>query len=379
MNKKMFFCKRCLQPSTRPRIGFKDGICNACHHHDWKQKQIKENILQSFGPPDGIWLNWVILADLCGLFKRHDGWFDVIVPCSGGKDGSYVAWKLKHEFNMNVLAISCPPLIPTRIGKQNLENFLNSGFDHIAINVNREQLRLASRRGFIEQGRPWHAFDTVISTSIFQLALKLDIPFIMYGEEGESEYGGASDAKMKIDREYLLNYYYCGHDPSSYGLWWKMPSQEDLNKLYATHWSKFEDWDPQVHARHAKEHCGLELLVGGSIGTFTNYASLDDLTRDLHVYLQYVKFGFGRCVADASVEIRRGRMTREQGVEVCRKVDGAFPVEVLPAYLDYYEMSEGEFWELIDKWVDYRIMRKTGKVEKPYELKRKYRGYNVYE
>lgn len=355
-------------PSTRPRVRFnEEGVCNACVHHARKMRETD-------------WAqHWKRLAELCDKFRRSDGWFDVIVPCSGGKDGSYVSWRLKQDFNMNPIAITCRPLMPTRIGERNLENFILSGFDHFKLSPNPDKLRLASKTGFIEQGRPWHAFDTVVSTSIFQLALRLDIPFIVYGEEGEMEYGGATDAKEKIDRNYLLNYYYCGHDPSKYGLWWKMPSQEDLDKLYPTHWSKFEDWDPQIHAKHAKKHSGLEMLVGGSIGTFTNYASLDDLTRDLHVYLQFTKFGFGRCNADASIEIRRGRMTRAQGVEVCQKIDGVFPVEALPAYLDYYEMEEAEFWGVIDRYVDYDILYKTGKVNRPYELKDEYKNYDIFK
>ena len=320
-------------------------------------------------------LKWDNLVNLCDTFRRTDSYYDALVPCSGGKDGSYVAWRMKYDLNMNVLCVSCPPLIPSRIGRVNLDNFKKRGFAHQTINLDMEKYRLASKAGFIEQGRPWHAFDTVISTSIIQFAIEKDIPFVMYGEEGEQEYSGATDAKQRIDRQYLLDYYYCGHDPTKYGKQWKLPTQKQLDYLYLTHWSKFEDWDPQVHAQHAKEHCGLEMLVGGSIGTFTNYASLDDLSRDLHVYLQFVKFGFGRCNADASIEIRRGRMSREQGVSVCKNIDGCFPIEMLPVYLDYYEMTEKEFWDTIDKWVDYDILYKTGKPEKPYALKDEYADY----
>jgi len=363
----MFFCKNCLQPSHRPRIQFsRRGWCNACEWHE--QKMTTVDWKAQYGE----------LGSLCDRFRRKDGWWDALVPCSGGKDGSYVSWKLKHDFGMNVLGVSCPPLIPTRIGEENLRNYKYSGFQHMSMPIDLEALRIASKKGFVDQGRPWHAFDTMISTSIIQFALRLDIPLIVYGEEGEREYGGATDARQKIDRKYLLDYYYCGHDPSQYGLMWKLPKQKDLDKLYLTHWSKFEDWDPQVHARSAKEHCGLEMLVGGSIGTFTNYASLDDLTRDLHVFLQFTKFGFGRCIQDANVEVRRGRMSRAQAVEVSKKIDGVFPMEVLPSYLDYYEMKETEFWEVIDRWVDYDILYKTGKPEKPYELKDEYSNYNVF-
>ena len=212
-------------------------------------------------------------------------------------------------------------------------------------------------------------FVTGISTAVFQLAVKLDIPFIIYGEEGEAEYGGISNAKEKIDRDYLINYYYSGFDPSGYGSWWVLPEQNDLDKLYPTHFSKFEDWEPEDHAQLAKKKCNFQMLVGGSIGTFTNYAQLDDVLQDLHVYLQFAKFGFGRCTSDASIEIRRGRMTRNEGVKIVNELDGLFPVEYLPVFLDYFEMTEQEFWNVIDSFVNKDILIKNDKTEKPYILK----------
>ena len=39
MNKKIFWCKSCINMSTRPRITFDDnGICNACQWREEKKK-----------------------------------------------------------------------------------------------------------------------------------------------------------------------------------------------------------------------------------------------------------------------------------------------------------------------------------------------------
>ncbi len=264
------------------------------------------------------------------------------------------------------------------MGARNLENLILSGFDHIRLSPNPEEIRLGSKAGFIEQGRPWHVFDSMISAAISKLALGLGIHFIVFAEDGEEEYGGWSRPPDKFDTNYLLNAYYSGHDPTKYGYWWRMPTQQELDTLYITHWSKFFDFDGDVHARYCQTELGFEMLVGGNIGTFTNYDSLDDHSRDLHIYLSYPKFGTSRCVQMASTEIRRNRMTREQGVEVCKKIDGEFPLEFLPAYLDYYEMSEGEFWEIVDRWVDYDIMYQTSRPEKPYALKDEYASYDTF-
>jgi hypothetical protein len=49
-------------------------------------------------------------------------------------------------------------------------------------------------------------------------------------------------------------------------------------------------------------------------------------------------------------------MSREQGVQVVRKLDGTFPLEYLPAYLSYFGMNEKEFWDTIRKHVKFGIL-----------------------
>jgi hypothetical protein len=95
--------------------------------------------------------------------------------------------------------------------------------------------------------------------------------------------------------------------------------------------------------------------------------------QDLHAYLMFCKFGFGRCTSDASIEIRRGRMTREQGVEVVNKLDGTFPLEYLPAYLDYLDVTEREFWSTIEKFANKELLQETGDKVRPWILKEKIR------
>jgi len=347
------YCSICVTPSSRPRVQFNsDGVCNACLWHeqkkkiDWNKKQ-KE------------------LASICDHFRRDNG-FDIIIPCSGGKDGSYVAWKMKHEFNMHPLCITFKPQLPMWIGRQNLENFQGSGFDHLLISPDPFQYKKYAKDYFIKRGMPNQPFVTGISTSILQYAIKFDIPFIMYGEQGEQEYGGNSETVHKFNRDFLINVYYEGQEPTEYGSWWQLPKQEDLDNLFATWYSLYDNWDPEHHAIFAKKHCGLQMLTGGSIGTFTNYSQIDSAIQDLHTYLMFCKFGMGRCTSDASIEIRHGRMSRDEGVKVVNLIDGQFPLEYLPLYLDYFEMSEDEFWDTIQNHVNFDLLVKTDKPERPY-------------
>ena len=356
----MKYCARCVTPASRPRLEFDaNGVCNACLWHDRKQKEIDWTARQTR------------FKALCKKYQDDTPW-NCIVPVSGGKDGSAVAWKIKHEYGMNPLCITFAPQLQTWIGRQNLENFRQSGFDHLLITPDAQAYRRYAREWFIKWGFPKQPFVVGISTSILQIAAKFGIRLIVWGEQGEQEYGGSSDTfeLEKFNREFLIKCYYEGQeDMTQYGPWWQIPTQERLDGLVSTWWSLYEDWDPQEHARLAVQKCGMQLLVGGSIGTFTNYAQLDDVMQDLHAYLMFIKHGFGRCTSDASIEIRRGRLSRAEGVKIVNKLDGQFPLEYLPAYLAYFGMNKREFWEVIDHHANKDLLIKTDDPVKPYKLK----------
>ena len=357
----MQYCTKCLNISTRPRISFnKEGVCNACLWAEIKRTTVDWRA------------RWHKLEELCDKYRCNDGsnW-DIIVPCSGGKDSSYVAWRLKHDLGMHPLCVTLLPQFQTEIGRSNLENFKKSGFDHITITPNPKIYRRLAKKGFKEQGRPKLPFVTGISTVTMKIAIKFSIPFVIYGEEGESEYGGAMTQahRPKIDREYLVKYYYSGYDTTGYLedftkdelRWWLFPSDEEMKKidLFPTHWSHYESWDPLLHAELARKKCGLQTADGLSEGTFTNYAQLDDVLQDLHAYMMFIKFGFGRTTSDAGIEIRAGRMTREKGVEFVKKYDGIFPEKYLQDFLDYFEMTEKEFWQVVDSFANRKVLEKV--------------------
>jgi hypothetical protein len=71
-----------------------------------------------------------------------------------------------------------------------------------------------------------------------------------------------------------------------------------------------------------------------------------------------LKFGFGRANQDASIEIRRGAMNRDQAINLVNLYDGHYPEEFLEVYLDYYQMEEDEFDLVIDKYANRDLFEK---------------------
>ena len=109
----------------------------------------------------------------------------------------------------------------------------------------------------------------------------------------------------------------------------------------------------------------LEENKENNTGTFLNFAQNDQALFALHTYLMYLKFGFGRATQDAGIEIRRGAMTRDQGINLVKLYDNSFPEQFLNQYLEYYQMTKKEFLKVIDFWVNKKLFKKTKGSWKP--------------
>src|SRR3989344_1577556 len=175
---KMRYCKKCLMPDTRPRIIFdEDGICNACKYSEDKKEIDWESRRQEF-------------LELIEENKTKNSWWDCVVPWSGGKDSSSIAYRLKFEFGLNPLLVTFSPQLPTDVGNLNREEIVRLGFDHIFFRPDQNIHRKLARRFFIERGNQKVAWDAGVNVLPVQVALKYKIPIVFYAEHGESEYGG---------------------------------------------------------------------------------------------------------------------------------------------------------------------------------------------
>ncbi len=355
------WCSNCLAMSTRPRITFDNrGWCNACR---WMEKKNS--------------LDWdARLSELEALLGKHRGRgkpFDCLVPVSGGKDGSYVAYKLKHEFGMNPLCLTVTPPLSLELGESNLKSFIESGYNHISVNPCTGAMKTLNKHGFINKGFPYYGWLTAILTVPVQMAHAMKIGLIFYGEDGEVEYGGSTETEKNpifdvsyMQKIYLEDGYQAVLNSANLSdrdlAFFQFPSEQELSvtPIDITHWSYFENWDPYRNYLVAKEHCGLKEADSTNAGTFTNFAQNDQALYALHAYLMYLKFGFGRANQDAAIEIRRGAMDRSQALNLVRLYDGAYPEEFVDLYLKYFDMDLMEFSDVLDRWANETIFEKVG-------------------
>lgn len=362
----MKICKKCIMLDTRPRLQFNDdGICAACEWNEMKKEQID-------------WKSrYRELEDLCEKIRGKQQ-YDCIVPVSGGKDSTYVADKMKNEFGLNVLTVTITPPLETELIQDNLKRFLDYGYDNIKVTPNPKIAREINKFGFVEQGRPMLSWTSCLNSVMFRLAVDFKIPLIMFGEEGETEYGGLTEMRYVpyYDMDFAIKIYVEGNDPSSFVQkdyseremsLWQFPSRQEIKEadFKVAHWSYYENWDPYVHYQFASKNYGMKIHQGRNTGTYTDFGQLDTPLYELHTYMMYLKFGFGRALQDACIDIRAGRLTREKAVEIVKEYDGEYPEKNIPLFLDYYQMDKKEFDAVLDRHVNKELFKKADGIWTP--------------
>ena len=352
MPEKVQWCKRCVISNQRPRIVFdEEGICSACRVKEYKERIDWKKREQE-------------LKQLLDQHRRTDGSWDVIVPSSGGKDSGFVAHKLKYEYGMNPLLVTWSPLQYTDLGIQNFRSLCESGFVNIKATPNGKIHRKLARLSFEEFGDAFHVF--VLGQVYFpiHMALRFGIQLIFYGENGELEYAGDPDSVDKPFKDIigdenwlkgylkgttmdeLLEYAYLNKDYIDK----KDISDADLTFYKAQSIEEMKVKKISKNYYYCVENTGFKPNPERTEGTYSKYASLDDKMDGFHYYLRYIKFGLGRCMEDASHEIRDSHITREEGVALMKRYEGEFPKKYFQDFLNYLDITEEHFWNVVDAW-----------------------------
>lgn len=357
------FCKKCTISNQRPRITFdEDGVCSACNFAEFKKTGIDWEARDKE------------LQELCDKHRKNDGSYDVIVPSSGGKDSSFVAHMLKYKYNMNPLTVTWAPHIWTEDGFKNFQSHIHiGGFDNILGTANGVVHKKLTKISFEVLGDPFQPFIYGQTNFPMQVALRYKIPLIMYGENGEVEYGGNMKNAFSPTRDYRTDHndlYFSGLSPEDlvdYGikrndlLKYMAPSNEELEKLgLEVHFfGYYKKWIPQEMYYYAIENTGFNPKSYRNESTYSKYASFDDKIDGFHYYLAYIKFGLGRTTSDTAHEIRDGHITREEGVSLVKRFDHEFPYEHFKTFLEYCDISEEFFYEQIDSWRSPHLWEKV--------------------
>lgn len=369
---KVLFCKRCVMSNQRPTsaVEFKhtinskkvtlnigeDGVCDAC-----RQAEKKENIDWEKREKE--------LLKLLEKYRRNDGYYDCIVPGSGGKDSAFQSHVLKYKYGMHPLTVTWQPILYTDYGYRNFRRWIEvGGFDNVSFSQNGRVMKLLTRLSIENILHPFQTF--ILGQKNFgpKIALKYNIPLIFYGEN-EAEYGNpiADNATSLRDKSYYsmknIDEMYLGgvsvqeirerHKIDLVDLMTYLPApyeQLEKSNIEVHYLGYYLKWTPQEVYYYAVENTGFEARPFRTQGTYSKYNSIDDKIDDLHYYTTFIKFGLGRATYDASQEIRNKHLNREEGVALVKRFDGEFPDKYFHEVMDYIGMKPERFIELCDQF-----------------------------
>ncbi len=359
----MRYCKRCVMPDTKPDLKLDEhGVCNACRSFekrtdvDWEARRHELiAVLDRYRSKDGS--NW-----------------DCIVPVSGGKDSTYQVVRML-QLGMNPLCVTATTCDLSDLGRKNIENIKRLGVDYVEFTSNRRVRAALNRIGLTQVGDiswPEHAG---IFTIPVRAAVQHQIPLIVWGENSQNEYGGPATAAENnvltrrwleefggllglrvsdligmegLEAKHLIPYMY--------------PSDEDLARVGVTgiFLGYYLPWDGLSNTL-ISQGFGFTTYHKTVEGSMVNYENLDNHQTGIHDYFKFLKFGFGRATDLACLHLRRGRLTRQDALELVKRHDGKFPREYLGKSLENIlepiGVSIDEFVKICDRFTNKKLFQ----------------------
>ncbi len=357
------YCKKCVMPSTKPDLKFDDeGVCSACRayedrkHVDWDERKVE-------------------LETTLDRYRRNGSHWDCIVPVSGGKDSTYQVIRML-QMGLTPLCVTATTCDLSELGRINIENIKKLGVDYVEFSPNPNVRAKLNRIGLTEVGDISWPEHVGIFTIPVRAAVQYNIPLIVWGENSQNEYGGPAAAADNnvLNRRWLEEFggllgLRVNDLTEAYGIEQKnllpysYPTDEELQRVGVTglFLGYFLPWDgiSNTLIAQANGFVTLDHIVEGSM---VNYENLDNHQTGIHDYFKFLKFGFSRATDIACLHVRRGRITRQDAVEIVLRNDGKFPWayldKPLEKILDPLEMSVDEFIKICDKFTNKKIFKR---------------------
>lgn len=348
------YCKTCVLPDSRPNLKFdKDGLCNCATKAqkmaiDWKQRE------QYF-------------AELVKEVKSKNAVYDCIIPVSGGKDSTWQVIKAL-EYGLRPLCVTWKTPARNALGEANLQNLISLGVNHIDFSINPKVEKRFTLKAFKKLGSPVIPMHMALHAIPLQLAVGYKIPLILWGENSAFEYGGSDEALKGFSLTHAWLKKYGVTNGTTAEDWiddelsaadlqpYRWPSDEEQNAsgVKAVFLGQYLPWDPLDTFRVAKEH-GFKEDDKPKTGLY-KFADIDDaFLITIHHWMKWYKFGFTRLWDNLSLEIRNGRLTREEAIQIIRERGNEEPKEEIQKFCDYLGISQQTYYEIAESFRNHEI------------------------
>lgn len=358
------YCTHCVMPDTKPDLRLDEhGVCNACRSYEMRKEVDWDSRYKS-------------LLDILDKYRNKGGanW-DCIVPVSGGKDSTYQVVRML-QLGLNPLCVTSTTCDLTEIGRKNIENIKQLGVDYIEVSPNPAVRAKMNRIGLMQVGDISWPEHVGIFTIPVRAAVQFNVPLIVWGENSQNEYGGPAAAAENnvldrrwleefggllgmrvtdllgmegIEQKHLINYTY--------------PTDAELTRVGVTglFLGHYIPWDGLSNTLIAQAN-GFTTYHKTVEGSMVSYENLDNHQTGIHDYFKFLKFGFGRATDLACLHIRRGRLSRLDGLNAVKRLDGMFPWEYLGKgledILEPLDVTVDEFIKICDRFTNKKLFQR---------------------
>lgn len=351
----MRYCRRCILPDSRPGVLLDaEGVCRGCRNAEKKGR-----------------IDWgeraAAFREVAARAKARAEGYDCVIPVSGGKD-SY--WQVVTCLEHGLVPLCVTYVYPgrTALGERNLRNLIGLGVDHVELRLDPKVERRFVEKAFRKTGISGLVSHMAIYTFPIQLALRFDIPLVIYGENSAFEYGSEDDrlTGAPVDRAWLSRF---GVTAGTTAEDWvddvvtlkhlsalRLPSETALaaRQVRAIFLGYYFPWDPLESYRIAEAHGFSARTEGPRVGHY-DFVNIDDDMIGVHHHPKWHKFGITRSFDTLSMEIRSGRMTRQEAIATLARKGDETPWDDIARFCDYLGMSTKTYFSILEGFRDRTI------------------------
>jgi N-acetyl sugar amidotransferase len=347
-------CTRCALPETQETLVFDDeGVCNVCRQVEYKQTQI----------------DWASrereFVELLDQYRAKYS-YDCIVPFSGGKDSTFTLYTLVRRFNTKPLVVSFDHgfMRPT-VEANTVRTMKLLGVDYLRFRPNWHVVQKLMLESLRRKGDfCWHCHTGIFAYPM-QLAVKFRVPLVIWGEPSAeyTSYYSYEDEEEVDERRFnrFVNLGITAEDmigmlddtmtmrdlePFAY------PPLKELRtlKVRSVCLGSYIPWDVKSQVELIKRELGWQGdQVEGVPGEY-DYEKIECAMQGVRDYLKFIKRGYGRTAHLASIDVRNGRLTREEAMKLLAEHDGKRPAS-LDVFLKYTGLTEEQFMEIATRHI----------------------------
>ena len=343
-------CARCLLLETHDTLVFDEaGVCNVCRNIEHKQQQV-----------DWAAREREFVAIVAEYRGQHA--YDCIVPFSGGKDSTFTLWALVERYGVKPLVVCFDHgfMRPTVLA--NTERTIQRlGVDFLKFRASSRVVKKLMLESLRRKGDfCWHCHTGIFSFPM-QMALRFQVPLVVWGQPN-SEYNAyfRMDEPEIVDEKRFNRYVNLGITAEDMvGMLeggdvtlrdlepFRYPPREQLRALgyRSICLGTYVPWDVKEQTRIIEKELGWEGAPVEGVPPEYSFEKIECAMQGVRDYLRFIKRGMGRTNHLATIDIRDGRLTRDQGLRLIEQYDGRRPAS-LDVFLRLTGLTEAEFMEI---------------------------------